>query len=156
YVLEKQGVCLGKTGSWASAAWAQAPATAPPPRRAVRGCPGPRRSPAKHVPAMWFAQFETNCLAGHIGLELRCAKLKFISLSSRQCWGLPTPAQTVLSYQKNNFLFQFCPRRRCPPTRCGSTAGVARRRLRAGQGNQLRLTLAIEDRLNRRRLAFLP
>jgi len=34
-------------------------------------------------------------------------------------------------------------------------AGVARRRLRTGQGNQLRLTLAIEDRLNRRRLAFL-
>src|SRR6516165_10291496 len=34
-------------------------------------------------------------------------------------------------------------------------AGVAGRRLRAGQGNQLGLTLAIEDRLNRRRLAFL-
>ena len=34
-------------------------------------------------------------------------------------------------------------------------AGVARRRLRAGQGNQLGLTLAIEDRLNRRRLTFL-
>jgi len=34
-------------------------------------------------------------------------------------------------------------------------AGVARRRFRAGQSNQLGLTLPIEDRLNRRRLAFL-
>ena len=34
-------------------------------------------------------------------------------------------------------------------------AGAAGRRLRAGQGNQLGLTLAIEDRLNRWQLAFL-
>jgi hypothetical protein len=37
---------------------------------------------------------ETDCMAGHIGLELRCAKRKFISLNVRQYSDLPAPVQT--------------------------------------------------------------
>jgi hypothetical protein len=36
-----------------------------------------------------------------------------LSSSGSERW-VPTPAQTVLSSQKNNFLFQFCPRAALP------------------------------------------
>src|SRR5580704_17306806 len=48
-------------------------------------------------------------MAGHIGLELRCAERIFISLNSRQSSDLPVPAQIVPSSQRNNFLFQVYP-----------------------------------------------
>jgi hypothetical protein len=51
---------------------------------------------------------------GVVGLELRCAERIFISLNSRQCSDLPAPAQTVLSFQENSFLFQGCPRAPLP------------------------------------------
>src|ERR1700693_5706795 len=38
---------------------------------------------------------ETDCVAGHIGFELRCAKRRFISLTSRASSGSRYPSQTV-------------------------------------------------------------
>jgi hypothetical protein len=57
-----------------------------------------RRSPkASHIG-------ETDCVAGHIGFELRCAERKFISLTSRPNSVLRETAQTVAVSRENNLL----------------------------------------------------
>ena len=52
---------------------------------------------------------ETDCVAGHRGLELRRAKSKIISLTTRRYSDFPRPTQTAQSPQENNLLFQGYP-----------------------------------------------
>jgi len=47
---------------------------------------------------------ETDCMAGVIGLELRCAERKFISLTSRPNSDLRDTAQTVAVSREDNLL----------------------------------------------------
>jgi hypothetical protein len=47
---------------------------------------------------------ETDCMAGHIGLELRCAERKFISLTSRPNSDWRDIAQTVAVSREDNLL----------------------------------------------------
>jgi hypothetical protein len=60
-------------------------------------------------------------VAGHIGLELRRAKSKIISLTTRRYSDFPRPTQTVQSPQGNNLLFQGYPPATLPiqSIRCG-------------------------------------
>jgi hypothetical protein len=53
-----------------------------------------RRNSANKLRTSFLHIAETDCVAGHIGLELRCAKRKFISLNVRQYSDLPAPVQT--------------------------------------------------------------
>jgi|HubBroStandDraft_6_1064221.scaffolds.fasta_scaffold79300_2 hypothetical protein len=45
---------------------------------------------------------ETDCVAVVVGLELRCAERKFISLTSRASSDSGAPAQTVAASRENN------------------------------------------------------
>jgi hypothetical protein len=47
---------------------------------------------------------ETDCVAGVIGLELRCAEGEFISLRSRPNSDLHDTAQTVVVSREDNLL----------------------------------------------------
>ena len=53
-----------------------------------------------------FHLSESNCEAGLIGLELRCAERKFISLTSRPNSDLRDTAQTVAVSREDNLLCQ--------------------------------------------------
>jgi hypothetical protein len=47
---------------------------------------------------------ETDCVAGHIGLELRCAERKFISLRCRVSSDSGAPAETAAVPRENDLL----------------------------------------------------
>jgi hypothetical protein len=47
---------------------------------------------------------ETDCVAGHIGFELRCAERKFISLTSRVSSDLGGLDQTAVVFWGNDLL----------------------------------------------------
>jgi hypothetical protein len=47
---------------------------------------------------------ETDCVAGHIGFELRCAERKFISLRCRVSSNLGDPDQTAVVFSENDLL----------------------------------------------------
>jgi hypothetical protein len=48
-----------------------------------------------HGPHRAGLRFGLDCVAGHIGFELRCAERKFISLNTRQCSRFEPSAETV-------------------------------------------------------------
>jgi hypothetical protein len=50
---------------------------------------------------------ETDCVAEHIGFELRCAERKFISLNIRQGSDSREPTQTVLSFRRIIFWYHI-------------------------------------------------
>ena len=47
---------------------------------------------------------ETDCVAGHVGFELRCAERKFISLTSRVSSDSGAPAETAAVPRENDLL----------------------------------------------------
>jgi hypothetical protein len=61
---------------------------------------GPSQSPPLESAMPFLHIGETDCVVGHIGLELRCANRKFISLRRRRSWVLPDPSQTVANLHR--------------------------------------------------------
>jgi hypothetical protein len=64
---------------------------------------------------------ETDCVAGHIGFELRCAERKFISLTSRAVSDSGDMAQTLAVSAENDLLCRAGPF----PDRRGPLADIA-------------------------------
>ena len=74
--------------------WRKRPCN-PSTTRSARGChPCLRYDPLPMSPGRAHIS-ETDCMAGVIGLELRCAERKFISLTSRVVWDSATSAETA-------------------------------------------------------------
>ena len=61
-----------------------------------------RRNSANKLRTSFLHIAETDCVAGHIGFELRCAERKFISLTSRGCLDSGDSAQTVAVSREDN------------------------------------------------------
>jgi hypothetical protein len=57
-----------------------------------------------HPDAVRERAAETDCVAGHIGFELRCAERKFISLRYRVSSDLRGVAQTAAVSRENDLL----------------------------------------------------
>jgi hypothetical protein len=66
-------------------------------RKADEGPPQRTRAPMLHAR-------ETDCMAGHIGLELRCAERKFISLTCRAVSDSGASAETIAVPWENDLL----------------------------------------------------
>ena len=83
--------------------WRKRPCN-PSTTRSARGChPCLRYDPLPMSPGRAHMG-ETDCVAGVIGLELRCAERKFISLTSRPNLDLRDTAQTVAVSREDNLL----------------------------------------------------